>query len=175
MIEHIIKTIGDDPEREGLKDTPRRVIASWVHLYSGYKQDPSKIFTTFDTDGYDEIVLLKNCEFYSMCEHHMLPFFGKAHIAYIPSEKVIGISKLARLLEIYTRRLQIQERIGMQVIRDLNKYLKPVGSACILEAQHFCMIARGVQKQNSVMVTSALSGAFKNKAEARQELMRLIT
>ena len=174
MIREMIREIGEDPHREGLDNTPERVIKSWDKLYGGYNQDPANLFTTFKNDGYDEIVLLKDIEFYSMCEHHMLPFFGKAHIAYIPRNRIIGISKLARLLEIYTRRLQIQERIGWQIINDLDKYLLPVGSACIIEAQHFCMVARGVEKQNSIMITSALSGAFKKTPEARAELIRLI-
>jgi GTP cyclohydrolase I len=173
-IQDIIRNIGDDPKREGLLETPDRVIMSWDKLYGGYTKDVKEIFKTFDSNGYDEIVLLKDIEFYSTCEHHMLPFFGKAHIAYIPNNKVIGISKLARLLEIYSRRLQIQERIGIQVTQALDKYLTPIGSACIIEARHFCMIARGIEKQNSVMTTSVLTGAFKTKIEAREELMRLI-
>lgn len=178
MKEHLIKemllNIGEDPQREGLLDTPNRVVRSWQQLYSGYNQDPKELFTVFESDGYDQIVLLKNIEFYSMCEHHILPFFGKAHIAYIPQKRVIGISKLARLLEVFSRRLQIQERIGLQVIAQLDKYLDPLGSACVLEAQHLCMIARGVNKQNSIMVTSALSGVFKEENYARAELMKLI-
>ena len=121
MIREMMREIGDDPHREGLLDTPKRVIKSWDKLYGGYDKDPADVFTIFESNGYDEIVLLKNIEFYSMCEHHMLPFFGKAHIAYIPKNKIVGISKLARLLEIYTRRLQIQERIGRQVVDDLDK------------------------------------------------------
>lgn len=174
LITDIIRNIGDHPGREGLLKTPDRVIRSWKELYSGYEKNPADIFTVFDSEGHDEIVLLKNIEFFSTCEHHMLPFFGKAHIAYIPDEKIVGISKLARLLEIYSRRLQVQERIGMQVVRALDEFLKPLGSACILEAQHFCMISRGVNKQNSIMVTSALTGAFKSEHDARNELMRLI-
>ena len=120
-----------------------------------------------------DMVLLKNIEFYSTCEHHMLPFYGKCHIAYIPNGKVIGVSKLARLMEIYSRRLQIQERIGQQITQALEKYLQPLGSACIIEAQHFCMTSRGVEKQNAKMVTSSLTGNFLNQ-ETRQELMALI-
>ena len=168
-----IEMIGEDPNREGLLNTPERVVKSWEKLYSGYKQNSEDIFTTFESDGYDQMVLLKDIEFYSTCEHHMLPFFGKAHIAYIPNKRIVGISKLARLLEIYTRRLQVQERIGQQVINDLDEYLKPKGSACILEAKHLCMTCRGIEKQNSVMTTSSLSGLFR-KNEVRTELMRLI-
>jgi len=174
MVKSIIKYIGEDPDREGLLDTPGRVIKSWSELYCGYSKNVEDVFKTFDADGYDSIVILKDIEFYSTCEHHMLPFFGKAHIAYIPTARVVGISKLARLLEIYSRRLQIQERIGKQITATLDKYLNPKGSACILEAQHFCMTARGINKQNSVMVTSSLTGSFKNNMDTKLELMRLI-
>lgn len=174
LVRQIITFVGDNPDREGLTQTPVRVIRSWDEIFSGYSKDPKEVFKTFDSDGYDEIILLKDIEFYSMCEHHILPFFGKMHIAYIPKNRVIGISKLARLAEIYTRRLQIQERIGIQIVNDLEKYLKPLGAACIIEAKHLCMIVRGIQKQNSIMVTSALSGVFKTKIEAREELIKLI-
>tara|TARA_R100001530_G_scaffold1886_1_gene3268 strand:- start:38976 stop:39869 length:894 start_codon:yes stop_codon:yes gene_type:complete len=173
-IVRLLEYIGEDSNREGLIDTPKRIIKSFGFLYSGYKQDPEKILTTFAGDGYDEMVVLRDCEMYSTCEHHMQPFFGKAHIAYIPDKKVVGISKLARLLEVYARRLQIQERLTKQVTDALDKYLKPLGSACIIEAVHFCMRARGVQKQNSVMTTSSLTGVFRDKIEAREEFMRLI-
>ena len=173
-ITRVIQYIGEDPNREGLLETPKRVVKSWKKLYGGYSQNPADIIKTFDADGADQIVLLKNIEFFSMCEHHMLPFFGKSHIAYIPNERVIGISKLARLLEIFTRRLQIQERIGEQVTKALMEYLQPKAAACILEAQHHCMTSRGIEKQHSIMVTSSLKGAFIEKQEARLELMRLI-
>lgn len=174
LIRAMITTIGESPEREGLKETPKRVINSWKELYSGYHVDPESVMTTFQEGTCDEMVLLKDIELYSMCEHHLLPFFGKAHIAYIPNGRVIGISKLARLLEIYSRRLQIQERIGEQVTAALMKYLDPKGAACIIEAKHLCMMARGIQKQNSVMVTSSLKGAFLNELSAKNELTRLI-
>lgn len=173
-VERVLGFIGDDPTREGLLETPERVIKSWGHLFSGYDIDPKSLFKTFDSDGYDELVLLKDCEFYSTCEHHIQPFFGRAHIAYIAKDRVIGISKLARLLEVFSRRLQIQERIGKQVVDTLMKELDCLGAACIIEAQHFCMLSRGVEKQNSIMVTSALAGVFKEKPAARAELMTLI-
>lgn len=173
-LQDIIRRIGDDPDREGLRDTPDRIIRSWGELYNGYSKDPSDLLTTFDTDGYDQIVLLKDIEVFSMCEHHMLPFFGKAHVAYIPKDRVIGISKLARLVDIYARRLQIQERIGEQVTNDLMFYLEPLGAACIIEAVHMCMRMRGCSKQHSTMVTSSLKGVFFDKSEARQELLELI-
>lgn len=168
-----IRYIGDDPLREGLLKTPERVVRSWDELFIGYSKSPADILTTFAGDGYDQIVLLKDIELYSMCEHHMLPFFGCAHVAYIPDERVIGISKLARLVDIYARRLQIQERIGEQVTDALMKFLKPKAAACIIEATHMCMLARGVGKQNSVMVTSSIKGNFRNP-ETKSELMQMI-
>lgn len=172
-----LQYIGEDVTRDGLLDTPKRVVKSWKELFSGYGKDPKDVFKKFDPDGYDEIVLLKNFEIYSMCEHHMLPFFGKAHVAYIPEAKegkIIGISKLARLTDIFARRLQIQERIGKQVVEELNKNLNPKGAACIIEASHMCMRMRGVNKQNSIMITSTVTGAFREDPSARAELMQLI-
>lgn len=169
-----LQYIGEDVNREGLIDTPRRIVKSWKEIYSGYNQNPSDLMTTFTNDKHDEIVLVKNIEMYSMCEHHMIPFFGKAHIAYIPDKKLIGLSKLARLIDLYSRRLQIQERIGDQVTNALMEYLAPKGAACIIEATHMCMRMRGVEKQNSVAVTSSMKGAFLDKPAARAELMQLI-
>ncbi len=166
--------IDGNADREGLVDTPRRVVKSWKEIYSGYDKDVSEIFTTFSSENYDQLVLLKDIELYSMCEHHMLPFYGKAHVAYIPDGKVIGISKLARLVDIYARRLQIQERIGEQVTSALMQYLQPKGAACIIEATHMCMRMRGVGKQNSVMVTSSMTGAFKENLSTREELLKSI-
>jgi len=168
-----LQYIGEDPERDGLKETPDRVIRSYEQLYSGYKLDVAPYFKIFEIKR-DEMIILKDIEFYSTCEHHMLPFFGKAHIAYLPKDKVIGVSKLARILEVYTRRLQIQERICQQVTEALDTHLRPLGSACILEAQHFCMTSRGIQKQNSKMITSSLTGVFKTNSETRAELMSFI-
>ena len=169
-----LRYIGEDPTREGLVETPNRIVRSWKELYCGYDQDPKELLTTFDSDGYDQIVLLKDIELYSMCEHHMLPFYGKAHVAYIPDKKVIGISKLARLVDMFARRLQIQERLGEQVTSTLMEILQPQGAACIIEACHMCMRMRGVAKQQSTMVTSSLKGVFLTKGKARQELMGLI-
>jgi GTP cyclohydrolase IA len=173
-IKKMIEIIGEDPEREGLKKTPYRIFKSWQELYSGYGQDPVGLLTTFSTEGYSQIVLLKNIELYSMCEHHMLPFFGKAHVAYIPDGRVIGISKLARLVDIFAKRMQIQERIGEQVTDSLMQYLKPLGAACVIEATHMCMRMRGVAKQNSVMITSSMKGVFLTEEPTREELMKLI-
>ena len=174
IIYNLLLAIGEDPEREGLKDTPKRIVKSWEELYSGYNKNPKDLLTVFNAGTYDQIILLKDIEFYSTCEHHMLSFSGKAHVAYLPNKKIIGISKLARLVDIYARRLQIQERIGEQVTTALMKYLKPKGAACVLEAGHLCMKCRGANKQNSIMVTSSLKGVFKEDMKAREELLRLI-
>ena len=173
-VARLIQYIGEDPKREGLKETPTRVINSWKELFSGYSQDPAEVFKVFQGEGYDQIILLKDIEMFSMCEHHLSPFFGKAHVAYIPGGKVIGVSKLARLVEIYARRLQIQERIGGQVTDALMQYLKPKGAACIIEAVHMCMRMRGVSKQHSMMVTSSLKGVFLHEPSAKAELLQLI-
>ena len=175
-VRRILQYIGEDQNREGLIETPARVVKTLDHLYSGYKQDPKDVMKVFEDGGedYDEMVLLKDIEFFSTCEHHMQPFFGKAHIAYIPNKKVLGISKLARLLEVFARRLQIQERLTSQVADALMEHLQPLGVAVVIEAKHFCMIARGVQKQNSVMTTSVLRGAFKDDATARAEFISMI-
>lgn len=170
----VMEYIGEDTSREGLLETPKRIRKSWDKLYGGYNMDPKDLLKTFDKETYSQMVVLKDIEFYSTCEHHMLPFFGKAHIAYIPGKKVIGVSKLARLLEIYARRMQIQERIGEQVTTFLMKELKAKGAACVLEAQHFCMTSRGVEKQNAKMVTSSLKGAFLKEPETRQEFFSMI-
>ena len=170
----LIQYIGDDPNREGLKDTPERVLKSYKKLFGGYEQKIKDIITVFKDGSCDEMVVLKDVEFYSTCEHHLLPFYGKAHIAYIPNGKILGISKLARILEMYSRRLQIQERICQQITEALDEHLEPLGSACILEAQHFCMTARGVEKQHSIMITSSLTGVFKSKPEARNEFMSMV-
>lgn len=173
-IVRIMQYIGEDVKREGLIETPARVIRSYEKLFGGYNKTPEDIMKTFTEGACDNMVLLKNIELYSTCEHHMLPFYGKCHIAYIPNGKVIGVSKLARLMEIYSRRMQIQERIGQQITEALEKYLQPLGSACIIEAQHFCMTSRGVEKQNSIMVTSSLTGVFEKDRDTRNELMNLI-
>jgi GTP cyclohydrolase I len=170
----LLQMVGEDVTRDGLKETSKRFVNSWKYLFSGYNADVKNIIKCFDGDGYNQIVLLKDIELYSMCEHHILPFIGRAHIAYIPNKKVIGISKLARLLEVFSRRLQIQERICEQVTETLMTYLQPQGAACIIQAEHLCMRMRGVQKQNSVMVTSSLKGVFLDNLATREELMGLI-
>lgn len=174
-ITRILQYIGEDPKREGLKDTPKRVIKSYKEIFAGYGKNVKDILTTFDGENYDEMVLLKDIEFYSMCEHHMLPFFGKAHVAYIPSKKIVGLSKLARVVDIYARRLQNQERLTMQVACALQEHLEPLGVAVVFEGEHFCMKCRGVGKQNSVMKTAYLTGVFKEDGNnARHEFYDLI-
>jgi len=174
-VRRVLEFIGEDPNREGLRDTPSRVVRTYDELFGGYKQDPLELMTFFEDESYRDMVVLTDIEFYSTCEHHMLPFFGRAHIAYIPNGKVVGISKLARLLEVYSRRLQIQERLCEQVTGALEGVLQPMGSACVLEAQHFCMTSRGVQKQNSRMITSSLTGVFLDQSKgARSEFMSMI-
>lgn len=173
LIEKMLGFIDPQPGREGLADTPARVVHSWRELFCGYEKDPKDIFTVFE-DKCDQMVILRDIEFYSTCEHHLLPFFGKAHIGYLPKGKVVGISKLARLLEIYARRLQIQERIGQQVTDALMKYLEPQGCGVVLEAQHLCMTARGVGKQNSVMITSSMQGSFLTDGQVRDEFLRIV-
>ena len=170
----ILKDIGEEPEREGLRDTPKRIIKSYYNeLFRGYREDPGKILkAVFKEDSCDEMVVLKDIEFYSTCEHHMLPFFGKINIGYVPDNKIIGVSKLARLVDIYSRRLQIQERLTTQIGDVIMEYLKPKGVMVVIEAKHLCMIARGVKKQNAIMVTSAIKGVFQ-KNEVRTEFLRL--
>ena len=170
----LLEYIGEDPTREGLVETPARVIKSFDRLYGGYKQHPKDIMKIFNDDSCDEMVVVKDITLHSTCEHHMLPFTGKAHIAYIPDGRVIGVSKLSRLLDIFARRLQIQERIVEQVTTALMDYLKPLGAACVIEATHSCMTARGIEQQNTVMVTSSLRGVFQEKPEVRAEFMGLI-
>lgn len=170
----ILESIGEDITREGLVNTPTRVVSSWKELFSGYSKRPEEILSSFESDGYNQIVLLTDIELYSTCEHHLLPFIGRAHVAYIPNGRVIGISKLARLVEIYSRRLQIQERIGEQVTDALMTLMNPLGVACVIQAQHLCMMARGVNKQHSMMTTSSLRGVFMDDPVARAELLSLI-
>jgi GTP cyclohydrolase I len=161
--------------REGIGKTPERVIQSYGEIFSGYSEDATEILdSTFNAEGYDGIVLLRDMEFHSTCEHHLQPFSGKGHIAYIPVDRIVGISKLARLLDMHSKRLQNQERITQSVADDIVENLGPLGCAVILEAQHGCMKCRGVKKQNSVMITSAMRGVFFDKPEARTEVLQLI-
>jgi GTP cyclohydrolase I len=167
---------GDESvNREGLQETPKRVVESWSEIFAGYGMDASDLLqATFNAEGYDGIVLLRDIEFTSTCEHHLQPFRGRAHIAYIPVQRIVGISKLARILELHARRLQNQERITKGIADDLERELEPLGAAVIIEASHGCMQCRGVAKQQAVMTTSAMRGVFFDRPEARTELMQLI-
>jgi GTP cyclohydrolase I len=174
IIVSMLQAIGENPRREGLVDTPRRVIKSWSTLFGGYSQDPKEILgTVFDSDNYDQMIVLRDIEMFSTCEHHMLPFFGKVHVAYIPNGKVVGLSKLARLVECYARRLQIQERLTQQIADAIIEHTGALGCGVVIEAKHFCMVARGVSKQNSVMSTCAIRGAF-TEEKVKEEFLKLM-
>ena len=174
-IKDIFTYIGDDPNREGLIDTPKRIVKSWEKLFGGYRKSPADILTTTFVDGTcNEMVILKNVEFYSTCEHHFLPFLGKVSIGYIPSGKVVGVSKLARLVEIYARRLQIQERMTGQIADAIMQHIGAQGCMVICEAQHLCMTSRGVEKQQSKMCTSAIRGVFCDQVVTRDEFLSII-
>ena len=171
----ILEYLEGDPDREGLEETPKRVIDSFDEIFAGYQMDPAEVLSsTFNGEGYDGIVLLRDIEFHSTCEHHLQPFKGRAHVAYIPTDRIVGISKLARIVDLHARRLQNQERITKHVADDIEAELKPLGCGVILEASHGCMQCRGVAKQNAIMTTSAMRGVFFDKSEARSELMQLI-
>lgn len=172
----LIKWMGDDPTREGLIDTPKRVINSYAELFSGYTQDPSEILerTFEETDGYGDIVLLKDIRVESYCEHHLIPITGVAHVAYIPENRVVGISKLAQTVELFSKRLQIQEKLTSQVANAINDTLKPKGVAVLIEAEHGCMTTRGVHKPGVNMVTKTLIGCFKDNSDVRTEFLSLI-
>ena len=174
-VRELLLHIGENPNREGLRETPERVVRALVEMTSGYSLDPKDVLKLFPSEGYDEIVALKDIPFASICEHHLLPFVGIAHIGYIPAPHgvIVGLSKLPRLLDIYTKRLQIQERITTQVTSALNMYLQPLASGCILEATHCCLSCRGVRREG-VMVTSSMTGAFRDNSDARAEFLRLI-
>ncbi len=171
----IIVEIGEDPEREGLVETPRRMAESFEYLTQGYRQTVEEVVgdAVFD-ESIDEMIIVKDIEVYSLCEHHMLPFHGHAHIAYIPNGRVIGLSKLGRIVDVFARRLQVQERMTNQIAHSIERILKPKGVGVIIEAQHFCMMMRGVQKQNSSTVTSCMLGGFKTRSKTRSEFLQLV-
>lgn len=172
----ILRHMGEDPAREGLRRTPARVVQALEFLTRGYREDPKVAINgaVFTEENYQEIILCKDLDFYSLCEHHLLPFFGKAHVAYLPNRRIIGLSKLARLVEIYARRLQVQERLTTQIAQTLMEELEPLGVGVVLEAEHLCMRMRGVEKQNSYVTTSAMLGVFRTHFETRQEFMNLL-
>lgn len=172
----LIRWAGDDPTREGLEKTPERVAKAYEEFFEGYQQDPEEILrTTFEeTEGYDEMVVLKDIDFHSHCEHHMVPIIGKAYVAYLPDKRVVGISKLARVVEAYAKRLQIQEKMTAQIANAINDVLKPRGVAVIVEAEHQCMTTRGVQKPGVSMVTSTMLGAFRDDPMTRREFLAIV-
>lgn len=171
----IIRQLGEDPAREGLLKTPRRVARSLRFLTSGYHQDVDKVLSgALYSVAYDEMVIVRDIEIFSLCEHHLLPFFGRCHVAYIPRDKVIGLSKVPRLVDIFARRLQVQERLTHQIAETVMEKINPMGVGVVIEAKHLCMIMRGVEKQNSVAVTSAMFGVFRDVRETREEFLSLV-
>ena len=175
LVRELIVRLGEDPEREGLVRTPSRVHSAWQQLTRGYKEDPESILrgALFSVD-YDEMVIVKDIEMFSLCEHHLLPFFGKVHVAYIPKGKVIGLSKLPRLVEVFARRLQVQERLTTQIAETIQNAIEPQGVGVVIEARHLCMMMRGVEKQHSAAVTSSMLGCFRDGKETREEFLSLI-
>ena len=175
LVRELLKELGEDPSREGLVDTPKRVAKALRFLTSGYQANVDEVINNaLFTVDYSEMVIVKDIDFYSLCEHHLLPFFGTCHIAYIPSNMVIGLSKIPRIVDVFSRRLQVQERLTNQIADLLCEKIAPLGVAVVMEATHLCMSMRGVQKQNSFAVTSAMQGAFRNNARTRMEFLELI-
>ena len=175
LVRKMIVLLGEDPDREGLRRTPERFEKALRFLTSGYRQDPDKLLNgAMFSVSYDEMVVVKDIEFYSLCEHHMLPFFGRCHVAYIPNKKVVGLSKVARLVNMYARRLQIQERLTSQIAQTISDQLSPQGVGVIVEARHLCMVMRGVEKQRSEAVTSAMLGVFRENKQTRDEFLSLV-
>lgn len=175
LVRRMLVQLGENPDREGLRRTPERFEKALKYLTSGYRQDPEKILNNaMFSVGYDEMVVVKDIEVYSLCEHHLLPFFGRCHVAYLPNKKVVGLSKIARLVNMYARRLQIQERLTNQIALTIQEQLKPQGVGVIIEARHLCMVMRGVEKQNSAAVTSAMLGAFRDSKQTRDEFLALV-
>ena len=171
----LLELIGEDPNREGLINTPKRVAKAWNFLTKGYKEDLDALINNAIFEGESkDMVIVKNIEFYSLCEHHMIPFYGKAHIGYIPDGKIIGLSKLARITDLFAQRLQVQERLTSQIAQCLQDVLNPRGVAVVLEGKHFCMLSRGVQKQNSIATSSSMLGIFREKESTRNEFLKLI-
>jgi GTP cyclohydrolase I len=175
LIRKLLAEIGEDPSREGLVDTPKRVEKALKFLTGGYAADIDQVLNNaLFTVDYNEMVIVKDIDFYSLCEHHLLPFFGKCHVAYIPSHRVIGLSKIPRIVDVFARRLQVQERLTNQIADTIRDKIAPLGVAVVMEATHLCMSMRGVEKQNSFAVTSAMQGAFRNNARTRMEFLELI-
>ncbi|MEW6102380.1 MAG: GTP cyclohydrolase I FolE [bacterium] len=175
LITKLIEALGEDPKREGLVDTPKRVSSSLKYLTSGYLEDPVDVLKkAIFIEEYDEMVIVKDIELFSLCEHHLLPFFGRCNVAYIPDKKIVGLSKIARVVDIYARRLQVQERLTTQIANTINDVLQPKGVAVVIEALHLCMTMRGVEKQNPRIITSSMLGLFRKNKSTRMEFMELI-
>ena len=175
LVRELLIEIGEDPDREGLRGTPERIARMYEEIFSGYRQDPEEILNNaIFHERYDEMVVVKDIDFYSMCEHHMLPFFGVAHVAYIPRDKVIGLSKIPRIVDMYARRLQIQEKMTVQIAETLQRLLNPLGVAVVVEATHLCSVMRGVKKPRNRMVTSAMLGVFRKDIRTRNEFLQII-
>jgi GTP cyclohydrolase I len=174
-VRKILKAIGEDPAREGLSATPERVESSWKALTRGYQEDPAELLrdAVFSED-YDEMIVVRDIDFYSLCEHHLLPFYGKAHVAYLPKGRILGLSKIPRLVDLFARRLQVQERLTQQIASTLEEHLRPMGVAVVIEGFHLCTAMRGVQKQNAWMTTSAMRGVFRSRSRTREEFLQLI-
>jgi GTP cyclohydrolase IA len=175
LMREFLVRLGEDPKRDGLLDTPERMVSAMQYLTKGYQEDPEKILreALFDV-SYDEMVIVKDIEMFSLCEHHLLPFFGKVHVAYIPNGKVIGLSKIPRLIDVFARRLQVQERLTVQIAETIQSAINPQGVGVVIEARHLCMMMRGVEKQHSAAVTSSMLGVFRDEQETRQEFLSLI-
>jgi GTP cyclohydrolase I len=175
LVREMLVKIGEDPEREGLVKTPERVARAWKDIAGGYSEDPGAMVRSalFEVEG-KEMILVNDIDFFSVCEHHMLPFFGKAHVAYIPDGKIVGLSKMARVVEAYARRLQVQERMTTQVAETIEEVLEPKGVGVVVEASHLCMMMRGVERQNAYAITSSLKGAFNEDSKTRSEFMELL-
>jgi GTP cyclohydrolase I len=175
LVREILVRLGEDPTREGLKKTPLRVEKALAYLTRGYQQDAESVLNgaVFSSD-YDEMVIVKEIDFFSLCEHHLLPFYGKCHIAYLPDKRIVGLSKLPRLVDVFSRRLQVQEKLTMEIARAIEDKLKPKGVGVVMEAAHLCVMMRGVEKQNSQMVTSSMRGRFRSDARSREEFLTLI-
>jgi GTP cyclohydrolase I len=175
LVKDLLKELGEDPKREGLVKTPARVARMYEFLTKGYQEDVRQVLNdAVFAEKYNEMVIVKDIDFYSLCEHHLVPFYGKCHIAYIPNGKIVGLSKLPRIVEVFARRLQVQERLTQQIADTLFKYLKPQGVGVVVEARHLCMMMRGVEKQNSVATTSAMLGTFRHDVKTRNEFLTLL-
>jgi len=180
LIRQLLIELGENPDRDGLKETPNRVEQAWRFMTRGYDQNADELlnnalFDVQDDVQYDEMVVVSNIDFFSTCEHHMLPFFGKVHVGYLPTKKVVGISKIARVVEMFSRRLQVQERLTAQIAKTIRANIQPLGIGVVIEAQHMCMMMRGVEKQNSSMTTSSMLGTFRSSAQTRAEFLQLIS